>query len=121
MTFTDYINESKPTQEQFKKWVESTKFKNEQDGVFQLKVEELKEAGNSISLEVEVSKGTGSSPAYKGNLDWIDEFNFIEAVKKKFNLKFFSSDVNTVIKGKQSTNCMNLSGFRISIEKDSFK
>ena len=124
MTFADYITESKPTIEQFKKWVETTKFKNNRGTTFQLEIVKFelnKYNEDEYNFCVNVSKGTGSSPAYKGNLDWCDEWNFIKAAQDKFGIKFRQGDLNLVLRGKDSIHCMNMAGFGLYVKAESFK
>ena len=124
MTFTDYINEAKATQEQFKKWVNKTTFKTlhptQNSDNHKFEVKEVTEIGDYIEYFIKIV-GTGSSPATKGNMDYCDVVQFLNDSKKKFMLDFHPQDYDKFKKGSQGTSCMNNSGFRIRIHKDSFK
>lgn len=124
MTFTDYLNEAKITQDQFEKWVNKTTFKTinptQNSGSHKFEIRETTTIGDYTEYFIRI-EGTGSSPATKGNMDYCDVVQFADEAKKKFMLKFHPQDYDKFKKGSQGTNCMNNGGFRIRIRKDSFK
>lgn len=117
MKFSEFISESSP-KEQLKKWVESQKFKNDNKGNFQVDVDFKDLNDDFTELKFEVSKGTGSS-SYKGEMNYEDAYHIVDAIKKKFGVKFDVRELNDLIKISQSSNQGHMKFFTIRIHLDS--